>query len=61
MQVYVEVSSNHNIPIEEVIRGKFTPPIRLLINYYNTKFRTEEKEYKKMKEEMEKKEREVNT
>ncbi len=54
MQVYVEVSSNHGIPIEEVIRGKFTPSIRLLIMYYNNKFRTEQKEYDEMTEELEK-------
>jgi ABC-type uncharacterized transport system substrate-binding protein len=54
MQVYVEVSANHNIPIVEVIRGKFTPSIRLLIMYYNNKFRTEQKEIEKMEKELEK-------
>ena len=54
MQVYVEVSKNHNYTITEVIRGKFTPEIQLLIRYYNYKFRMEEKEYKKMEKEMKK-------
>ena len=50
----MEVSANHNIPIVEVIRGKFTPSIRLLIMYYNNKFRTESKEIEKMEKELEK-------
>lgn len=54
MQVYVEVSANHGIPIEDVIRGKFTPSIRLLVMYYNNKFRTESKEIEKMEKELEK-------
>lgn len=63
MQVYVEVSKNHNIPIEQVIREKFRPPIRLLIMYYNHVLRLEQKEYKKMENEMKQHEnnsREVN-
>ena len=59
MQVYIEVSKNHNIPIDEVIRKKFTPSIRLLIMYYNNKFRLEEKEAKKIEKQM-KKQMEVN-
>lgn len=54
MQVYIEVSKNHNIPLDEVIRGKFTPSIRLLIMYYNNKFRLEEKEIQKIEKEHEK-------
>lgn len=50
----MEVSANHGILIEEVIRGKFTPSIRLLIMYYNNKFRTESKEIEKMEKELEK-------
>ena len=52
MQVYVEVSKNHNIPLTRVIREKFTPEIRLLIMYYNNKIRTEQKEYQKMENKM---------
>ncbi|RAP51134.1 MAG: hypothetical protein BZ138_06010 [Methanosphaera sp. rholeuAM270] len=51
MQVYVEVSKNHGIPIDEVIRGKFTPSIKLLIMYYNYKFYVEQHEYEKLEEE----------
>lgn len=51
-QVYVEVSKNHGYTITEVIRGKFIPEIRILIMYYNNKFRLEEKEYKKMEKEL---------
>lgn len=54
MQVYVEVSKNHGYSIAEVIRGKFTPEINLLIRYYNHKFRVEQKEYEKMEKEMKK-------
>ena len=60
MQVYVEVSKNHNFTIEEVIRGKFTPQIRLLIMYYSNKFRMEQKEYEEMKEEYDEKVEEGN-
>lgn len=60
MQVYVEVSKNHGYSLEEVIRGKFTPTIRLLITYYNNKFRKEQKEIEKMEKEIKKREEEVN-
>lgn len=60
MQLYVEVSKNHGYTITEVIRGKFTPEIRLLITYYNNKIRMEQKEYEKMEKEMKQHEREVN-
>ena len=33
------------------MRGKFTPEIRLLIQYYNHKFRLEQKEIEKMEKE----------
>lgn len=52
MQVYIEVSRNHNIPITDVIRGKFRPETRLLIMYYNNKFRLEQKEVEKMEKKM---------
>lgn len=58
MRVYVEVSKNHGYSIGEVIRGKFTPEIKLLIMYYNHVFRLEQQEYEEMKEKA--KEREVN-
>lgn len=54
MQCYIEVSRNHGYTVTEVIRGKFTPEIRLLLMYYNNKFRTEQKEYEKMEKELEK-------
>lgn len=60
MQLYVEVSRNHGYTVTEVIRGKFTPEIRLLITYYNNKIRMEQKEYEKMEKEMKQHEREVN-
>lgn len=50
MQVYIEVSKNHNIPIDEVIRKKFTPSIKLLIMYYNHRLNLERKEYKELEE-----------
>lgn len=53
MRVYVEVAKNHGYSIGEVIRGKFTPEIKLLIMYYNHVFRLEQGEYEKMKEEQE--------
>lgn len=59
MQVYVEVSKNHNIPITEVIRGKFKPEIRILIMYYSNKFQMEQKEYERIEKEMEKQKREM--
>ena len=59
LQVYVEVSKNHNIPLGEVIRRKFDPEIRLLIMYYNHTFNLQRKEYEEMKTEQEKIEREV--
>lgn len=59
LQVYVEVSKNHNIPLGEVIRRKFDPEIRLLIMYYNHTFNLQRKEYEEMKTEQEKTEREV--
>jgi hypothetical protein len=54
MRVYVEVAKNHGYTIGEVIRGKFTPEIKLLIMYYNHMFRLEQKEYEEMKEKQEK-------
>jgi len=54
MQCYIEVSRNHGYTVTEVIRGKFTPEIKLLLMYYNNKFRTEQKEYEKMEKELEK-------
>ena len=54
MRVYVEVAQNHGYTIGEVIRGKFTPEIKLLIMYYNHMFRLEQKEYEEMKEKQEK-------
>ncbi len=53
MRVYVEVSKNHGYTIGEVIRGKFTPEIKLLLMYYNNQFILEKREYEKMKEENE--------
>ena len=54
MQCYIEVSRNHGYTVTEVIRGKFTPEIKLLLMYYNNKFRTEQKEYEKMEKALEK-------
>ena len=54
MQVYVEVSKNHRYNLVDVMKGQYIPEIRLLIMYYNNKFRLEEKEYKKMEKEIEK-------
>lgn len=51
MRVYVEVSKNHGYSIGEVIRYKFDPEIRLLIQYYNNKFHQEYHEYKKIEAE----------
>ena len=51
MRVYVEVSKNHGYSIGEVIRGKFTAEIKLLLMYYNNKFLLEQYEYEKMKKE----------
>jgi hypothetical protein len=56
MQVYVEVSKNHGYSIGEVIRGRFTPEIRLLIIHYNHMFRLEQHENEKMIREMKKQE-----
>lgn len=53
MQVYVEVSKNHNIPLAEVIKRKFDPEIRLLIMYYNHQFRLQQREYDDMKDKQE--------
>ena len=50
MRCYVEVSANHGYSIGEVIKGKFKPEIRLLLMYYNNRFRLEQKEYEKMQE-----------
>ena len=60
MHVYVTVSKNHNIPLDEVIRGKFTPVIRMLIMYYNHQFQLEKREYEKMEEERKQMERKNN-
>lgn len=54
MMVYVEVSKNHNIPIDEVIRRKFMPDMQLLIRYYNHQFRMQAKENKGLQEKYEK-------
>ena len=51
MRCYVEVSKNHGYTIGEVIRNKFHPQIRLLIQYYNHVFHMEHNEYEKMKKE----------
>ena len=51
MQVYVELSANHGYTLDEVIRGKFTPVIRMLIMYYNNKFRREQKEIERIERE----------
>lgn len=59
MQVYVEVSKNHNIPIEEVIRGKFKPSIRLLITYYNHVFNLQRKEQAEIEKEQKKHEKQI--
>ena len=55
MQVYVEVSKNHGYSITEVMKGQYVPEIRLLIMYYNNKFRLEQKEYEKIRKEYEQK------
>lgn len=60
LQVYVEVSKNHNIPLDEVIRGKFRPTIRLLIMYYHHMFQERQKEYEKMEKEQKKNEDKIN-
>lgn len=57
MQVFVEVSKNHNYSLEYVMRNRFNPEIKLLILYYNHKFRLEQKEYEKMEEERKKQEK----
>ena len=59
MRVYMTVSEKHNIPVSEVIRGKFDPEIQLYILYYNHLFRTEQEEYEGMIEEQERQLREV--
>lgn len=59
MQVYIEVSKNHSIPIAEVIKGKFKPEIRILIMYYSYQFQMEQKEYERIEKEMEKQKREM--
>jgi len=59
MRVYVEVSKNHGYTISEVIRGKFTPEIRLLIMYYNHMFHLEQQEYERMEKEMKKQEKKI--
>lgn len=58
--MYVEVSKNHGIPIEDVIRYKFTPQIRVLIMYYNYRIREEQKEYERIERENEKIRNEMN-
>lgn len=54
MQVYIEVSKNHNIPIGQVIREKFRPEMRLLIMYYNHQMYTKMHQAEEMEEEQEK-------
>lgn len=54
MTVYIEVSRNHGIPIDEVIRRKFMPDVQLLIRYYNHQFRMRAKENKELEEKYEK-------
>lgn len=51
MRVYVEVSKNHGYSIGEVIRRKFDPEIRLLIQFYNHQFHLEHNEYVKIENE----------
>jgi len=51
MRVYVEVSKNHGYSIGEVIRNKFHPEIRLLIQYYNHIFHLEHNEYEEIEKE----------
>ena len=51
--VYVEVSKNHGYALDYVIRNKFEPTIRLLIQFYNHKFRLQEREYEKLEEKQE--------
>ena len=51
MQVFVEVSKNHNYSLEYVMRNRFNPEIKLLILFYNNKFRLEQKEYEKIEKE----------
>ncbi len=57
MQVFVEVSKNHHYSLEYVMRNRFNPEIKLLIMYYNNKFRTEQKEYEKLEAERKKMEK----
>lgn len=59
MRVYMTVSEKHNIPVSEVIRGKFDPEIQLYIRYYNQLFRDEQKEYEEMINEHERQLQEV--
>ena len=60
MRVYVEVSKNHNYTLDEVIRGKFTPTIRLLLMYYNHQFLLEQQEYERIEKENQKLRDETN-
>lgn len=60
MKCYVEVSKNHGYSLEEVIRRKFDPEIRLLIMFYNNQFLLEYHEYKKIEEENEKQKNKIN-
>ena len=60
MRVYMTVSEKHNMPVSEVIRGKFDPEIQLYIRYYNHLFQAEQEEYEEMKAEQERQLGEVN-
>ena len=48
-EVYVKVSRHLNIPIIDVIRGKFDYNIRLLIMYYTRKIREEQEEIREIR------------
>lgn len=60
MRVYVEVSKNHGYSLEEVIRGKFDPEIRMLIQFYNHQFYLEYHEYNKIRKQQKMQEEEFN-
>lgn len=51
--MYVEVSKNHGYSLGEVIRNKFDPEVRLLIQFYNHQFHLEYHEYEKLEKQME--------
>ena len=47
-EVYVKVARHLNMPIIDVIRGKFDYNIRLLIMYYTRKIREEQEEIREI-------------